>query len=341
MLSGKLWPAHPKPLPDELLSSWIVRLAEANGIKLETMTHLMFGSYLLPWNRDIDRLAPKWLLKGICAHTGASYWDAYRATLARYRTRLYPKRKDSGQLRWILSVQINSTKREGYGMQYCPACLTTDKDPYFRRKWRVAFHTFCPEHRIMLHDCCPSCGAAVTFYRRDFGHGIDEAGSICLCYQCQFDLRNAPQEPMTIYNDGAFQLYADMLKALDGPVCNAGQFNLKFHAVLHQLCKVMLSVRNQDKLRHYIANRLGVVIAPVLHGRLPFEQRRVFDRHQTVSFALWLLAAPEKRIKEAWLAKSIRFNLLLKDFSDPPKWFTDLAGRLNRRQFPELYARTN
>lgn len=341
MLSGKLWPVHPKPLPDELLSSWIVRVAEANGVKLETMTHLLFGLYLLPWNRDIDRLAPKWLLNGICSHTGTPYWDAYRTTLAGYRTRLYPHRKDSGQLRWILSVRINSTKREGYGMQYCPACLATDKEPYFRRKWRVAFHTFCTEHRIMLHDCCPACGAAVTFYRRDFRRAIDEAGAICLCYQCQFDLRTAPQEPVTVYDDGAFELSVQMLQALERPMSDAGQFNLKFHAVLHQLCKVMASIQNHDQLRQYIAQRLGVEIVPVLHGESPLEQQRVFDRHLTVLFALWLLADPGMRIREAWQAKAVRFNLLLKDFSDAPKWFTDLAGRLNRMQFPELYARAN
>lgn len=339
MLSGKLWPAHPKPQPDELLSSWIVRIAEANGIKLETMTHQLFGLYRLPWNRDIDRLAPKWLLKEICAHTGTGYWDAYRTTLAGYRTRLYPHRKDSGQLRWILSVKINSTKRDGYGIQFCPQCLATDKEPYFRRKWRVALYTFCLEHMVMLHDCCPACGSAVTFYRRDFGRAIDEAGAICLCHQCQFDLRNAPQEPVSIFDGKAFQLYAEILRSLDGPANDAGQFNLGFHAVLHQLCKVMLSVRNRDQLRQHVAATLAAEAVPILCERLPFEQRRLFDRHQTVSFALWLLANPEERIRSAWQAKAVRFNLLLKDFSDAPKWFADLTEQLNRMQFPALYAR--
>ena len=339
MLSGKLWPAHPKPLPDELLSSWIVRIAEANGVKLQTMTHLLFGLYNLPWNHDIDRLAPKWFLKGICAHTGLSYWDAYRMTLAGYRTRLYRYRKDSGQLRWILPVRINSTKRDGFGMQYCPACLAADKEPYFRRKWRVAFYTFCPKHRIMLHDCCSACGAAVSFYRRDFGKAIDEAGAICLCYQCQFDLRTAPQVPVVLYDDDVFQLYVEMLQALDGAATNAGQFDLKFHAVLHQLCKVMLSVQNHDRLRQYVANMLGVATVPLPYGKMPFEHRRVFDRYQAVIFVLWLLTAPEERIGAAWHAKAVRFNLLMKDFSDAPKWFVELAGQLNRMRFPALYGR--
>ena len=28
-LSGTIWPIHPKPLPDELLTSWMVRIARA------------------------------------------------------------------------------------------------------------------------------------------------------------------------------------------------------------------------------------------------------------------------------------------------------------------------
>lgn len=321
MLSGKLWPAHPQPLPDELLSSWIVRIAEANGVKLQTMTHLLFGLYNLPWNRDIDRLAPKWLLKGICAHTGSSYWDAYRLTLSGYRMRLYRYRKDSGQLRWVLPVRINSTKRDGFGMQYCPACLAADKEPYFRRKWRVAFNTFCPEHRIMMHDCCPVCGAAVTFYRRDFGRAIDEAGAICLCFQCQFDLRFAPQTPVAIYDEHTFQLYVEMLLAIDGAAADAGQFDLKFHAVLHQLCKVMLSAQNHDRLRQYVAEMLGVTVTPAVYGKMPLEHRRVFDRYQIAFFALWLLMGQGDRIVKAWRNKVVRYNMLKKDFQPIPSWY--------------------
>jgi hypothetical protein len=102
----------------------------------------------------------------------------------------------------------------------------------------------------------------------------------------------------------------------------------------------MLSVENHDQLRQHIAKTHGVAITPLLHREMPIEQHRVLDRYQTVSFALWLLFDPETRIREVWKAKVVRFNLLLRDFKDAPKWFTDLAGRLNRVQFPELYMRT-
>jgi hypothetical protein len=76
----------------------------------------------------------------------------------------------------------------------------------------------------------------------------------------------------------------------------------------------MLSSQNQDRLRQYVAKMLGVITTPAVYGRISLERRRVFDRYQTVFFALWLLAAPDERIKAAWQGKAVRFNLLLKDF---------------------------
>lgn len=51
---SRLWPVHIKPKDDELLSSWLVRLAMSHGLKLHT-----FCSIALPlkqiWTRDIDK----------------------------------------------------------------------------------------------------------------------------------------------------------------------------------------------------------------------------------------------------------------------------------------------
>ncbi|MCE5181523.1 MAG: TniQ family protein [Betaproteobacteria bacterium] len=329
MLSSKLWPAHPKPLPDELLSSWIVRIARANGVKLQTMTHQLFGDALTPWNRDIDRLAPKWLLKAVSEHTGTPYWDAYRTTLTCYRDRLYPRRLSSGQLRWILPLKLHSTNRQGYGLQYCPECLAEDVEPYFRRKWRVGFFTFCPNHKALAHDACPGCDSPVAFHRRDFGHGINEAGEMCLCNVCRFDLRRAPHIPASVHDPEVFALHKEMLLALDMAVSETGRFDIGFHAVLHQLCKIMVSKPNHDRLRMYVAERLGIVTLDVAHGPFPFEQRRVAERHHVLSLALWLMQKPELRLTEAWEAKVVRYNTLSKDFKERPAWFRGLAARFS------------
>ena len=126
MLSGKMWPAHPKPLPDELLSSWIVRVAEANAIKLQTLSWMLFGNGVSPWNRDIDRNAPRWLIDVLCEHTGSSYGEVFRMALVTYGGRLYPHRQAVGQLRWILPIRNYGMRHRAFGQQFCPECLAQD-----------------------------------------------------------------------------------------------------------------------------------------------------------------------------------------------------------------------
>ena len=325
MLTGELWPAHPRLLPDELLSSWIVRIAEANGIRLYTLTLALFGDRLTPWHRDVDRLAPKWLLKAICAKTGTGYWDAYHATLTGYRTRLYPRRQISGQLRWILPISVFGLNRRGYGQQFCPRCLVEDSTPYFRRAWRVGFYTFCPIHGSILLDACHECGAPVALHRRDIGREITDSKDIGHCQSCGADYRGAPIAPAPYIQPKHAELLAWMLSGLP----TGTRYDLGFLAVMHQLCKVLGSSANGGRLLRWSAEQIGLTITHPTPRRLPVEGRRVLDRHVLVSQALWLLD-DTTRLVEAWRAKVVRFNHLLKDFDAPPKWYVELCMKLKR-----------
>jgi len=40
-----LWPIHFKPLPDELLGSWIIRLGHAHGYKAERISEMFEGKW--------------------------------------------------------------------------------------------------------------------------------------------------------------------------------------------------------------------------------------------------------------------------------------------------------
>ncbi|MDQ3555642.1 MAG: TniQ family protein, partial [Gemmatimonadota bacterium] len=82
-LPGRLWPVHLKPLPDELLSSWLGRLAAAHGLKLHTFCTLAFGRRAL-WNRDLDRLAPPEVMEVLAERTATPPARVRETTLARY-----------------------------------------------------------------------------------------------------------------------------------------------------------------------------------------------------------------------------------------------------------------
>ncbi len=327
MLSGRLWPAHPKPFSDELLSSWIVRVAEANGIKLQRLCWDLFGNTRSPWNRDIDRSAPKWLLKAMCEHTGTNYWDAYHTTLTIYRNIVYPRRLSAGQLRWILPVRTHGMRREGYGQQFCPQCLAEDFEPHFRKTWRLALFTFCPTHGVMLYDACPRCGGPVIFHRRDFGVELEKAGPICRCHACGFDFREAVRGMADFPDEEIREMSSEMLGFLQRPAGGTKRFDLGFFTVLHQFCRIMGSRQNAGRLREFVAGRLGMEVAEIELGRSAFEHRRVAERHNLLLYALWLMAAPAERVREAWEAKSVRYNLMLKDIDESPMWFRQLAAR--------------
>lgn len=330
MLSGRVLPAHPKSLPDELLSSWLVRIAEANAIKLHTLTRLVLKGVPNPWIRDIDRQRRNGLWRRLGTLTGTSFRDVRRTTLASFEGHIFPKLHLSGQMRWVLPLKPRSSRRFGFGLQFCPQCLATDDQPYFRRRWRLGFVMFCPDHNAMLHDACPACGATIAVHRRDFGREINEALPLSMCNECGADLAGGSSVTPDVYDESTFRLYARLLKGLKWPKARTRSKSLEHLAVLHQLCKIIVSSRNHGALEQHICDQLGIDPQVETRGRLPFEQRRIGERYFAVSLAFWLMGDLRTRLAEAWSTKAVLFNSLLKDFRDCPGWFTKIAREFNR-----------
>lgn len=326
MTYGKIWPAHPKPCPDELLSSWIVRVAQANGIKLQTLSWQLFGNAVSPWNRDIDRTAPSWLISAFSKHTGQPYWDLFHTTLATYRTRLYRHRRLSGQLAWILPVNNHGMNRQSYGQQFCPKCLVEGPFPYFRKQWRIALFTYCPVHQIALHDACPNCQAPVVHYRGDFGKNLEEATPMNQCYLCGFDYRQAAPQKSIFYSTEIESIYTALLKSLILYTSGAERFDSSFLSVLHQLVRVLHTNSNQGKLEAFLSERLIAPSAGVKPGRKSIEVRSLKERHHLIMLGLWLMTDLQPRLTEAWQAKALRYNLMNKDLKPVPGWYRKLVS---------------
>jgi hypothetical protein len=325
-----LWLAHPKPLPEELLTSWFVRVAEANGIKLQTLSWMLFGYGKSPWQRDIDRLAPTWFLDAVCERSGLSREEAHFATLDIYRGRLYPKSRTSGELRWILPIGSAGASRRGFGMQFCPECLARDLVPYYRKQWRLALSTYCPDHGCFLYDACPACGAPVAFFRHDFGREISESKEIACCWKCEFDFRMAKRVTAVFPTVEAYEIFQSMLRSLKLPTTDAGNFSIEFFAVLHQLCRIMGMEQNRGKLLRYVSDQLRMAVPPIVLRRISFEERRLAERNPLLLCSLWIMIDLENRLRAAWEVKAVRYNLMVKDFHDPPVWYRFLTQNFLR-----------
>lgn len=333
-LTTSLWPIHYKPLPDELLSCWLVRLAHGHGLKVQTFCNAIFGNQRQVWNRDIDRLAPPWLLDMLSDRTGTHPDVVLNTTLRSYEGLLYRKFRLSGTLQWMLALKLYHRKHEGHGLQFCPACLTEDQIPYFRRRWRVAFNTVCTRHGTMLLDRCPKCGVAVAVHRLDIEH-LDALDTmpVSYCHACGFDLRDAPNVATISYNRQASVLLLDASRALDATGSDSN-WDFDRYAVMHQLCRLMTTRYKHVRLREFVLDQIGFQDISLTKDHLSFEMRPIVERHHLVQLAAWLLLDIEPRLGAAWRARTIRYSVLMKDFINPPNWYSSIVEKFSNWRGP-------
>ena len=342
-ITAPLWPIRYKPLPDELLSSWLVRLAHGHGLKVQTFCNLIFGNRHQVWNRDVDRLAPPWLVETLAMHTGTPIDVAYDTTLKAFEGILFRTPRRSGHLNWVQSLKIYHRVREGFGQQFCPACLAEDETPYFRKAWRLSISTICSHHGRMLHDRCHQCGAAVSFFRMDIGIAASDsdgdAVSVTRCHECRADLAAAPVLALVVVEPFAFARVAAVAASIHGgdrakrEMLSIGELD-----VLRHLCCLMLSTRSTLALRAYMLDMHGVD-DPVTDSvkRIPLESLPTRTRHVLLQCGAWLLDDLPGRLGAAVRSGALRYNHLLHDFDHPPPWYREvvMSAIPHRRQRDE------
>ncbi|MPT04316.1 MAG: hypothetical protein E2582_08835 [Delftia sp.] len=171
------------PFNDELLSSWLARVAVHSGCDPLTLTGVIWPKWRA-WTLDVDRgvspmraeQAAQWLE---CSP------DAVHATTLRELCERILGRCDMHRpvMPWI--VALGCRNRLHYaGLPCCPLCLASDPQPFFRRTWRLAFVVGCETHGTRLIDRCPGCCALIEPHRC-----IATLQSLGRCAACGIDLR--------------------------------------------------------------------------------------------------------------------------------------------------------
>jgi hypothetical protein len=157
--AGHRWPVDVRPAPGELLSSWLNRLAHANGVPPR-----YFGAVLgvvgETWSAQLDRHLPDAVRRllldrtAICPEEIDGLCLAY-SPLSTLRLRLRTQPQDAG-----------TSTAQSCWLQFCPSCLGEDEVPYFRRSWTLATRVSCFRHGCRLRDRCPSCGQGLAPFRQ-------------------------------------------------------------------------------------------------------------------------------------------------------------------------------
>ncbi|WP_072167966.1 TniQ family protein [Stenotrophomonas maltophilia] len=167
-----------RPIPGELLSSYVMRQAIAHGSSADKFTRLVLPHSSV-WNRDLDVCAGSEFMSALCASSGhppelLDELTLYRWTEVTRRSEVRTK----GVYHWIGCLGLYHRTRRLHGQAFCPDCL--GEYGGFLRQWRLSFWTVCPFHHRLLMDACPHCGAVVQPHRQDF--------DLRLCWSCSGDL---------------------------------------------------------------------------------------------------------------------------------------------------------
>jgi len=188
---GQLWLYRTKPQEDELFSSWLVRLAAGLAIKLQSLCVQILGLRPGFLSTDVDRDPNLRLLAVLSEATATPLDRAKQTALSAYAGYLWAAHPSSrGALPWVIPISRRGRRGRNCGVQYCRRCLAEDKEPYFRRRWRLAFNVVCERHREYLRDACATCGAPVEFHAADFGvRLLPFECAIAFCPRCGADLR--------------------------------------------------------------------------------------------------------------------------------------------------------
>ncbi len=138
-------PVAPRPYQDELLSSWMARVAARYGAEpLELMVCLAGQGGRDAGARQVDDVAPDMGLLRLWAKACRSDPERLRRRSLAFR---YPDRSRG----WFLKETV----------PVCLACFDADvaagRDAYLRANWRLAEQVVCPSHRTMLQDRCLAC----------------------------------------------------------------------------------------------------------------------------------------------------------------------------------------
>lgn len=178
----------PKPLEDELLSSWLTRMAIKHRRVLSTFLSLFVRNNGHEISKvDIDFLYNEKFFDSLVSKSNLSKKEILGLSLRSEEGYLftcndclYPPKQ----------IRKLTNKRTHNGLMYCSKCLAEDNIPYFRKKWRYNFYNACPKHKIFLTDRCWKCYEKINLSK------IKHFKELCFCFECERDLRETISFPI-------------------------------------------------------------------------------------------------------------------------------------------------
>jgi len=278
------WPVSVSLYTDELLSSWLIRNALANGCDPMSLTSYLWGSWRL-WATDFDRTISAERLETLARTFTCSVSTIQKTTLKEVASKFHSQPLTQKEMwPWMLSIGSRNRNRKG-GLQYCPDCFK-GTDPYFKKGWRSVWHTCCPQHGLTLLDKCENCRLPLE------PHKLEALWHLFTnCPNCGFELQSAQAQPLT-KNAALFQHDTDSITGSNthnyhGHIINACDW-YKLSTFFIQLVK-RITKRNHLRLLKF-AELIKLPIENIAHHSAAIENMTTKERVNILSSVQHLIS---------------------------------------------------
>ncbi|MGP5538258.1 TniQ family protein [Psychrobacter glacincola] len=239
---------------DELIRSWLVRNALFFNMKPAQLSTIIFQNTDV-WKSDIDVQLSKRSIQSLLNAVEILEKDLHQTLISSKCGNFYPHLNDSKQVKWLLQLGVHQ-RRQKNSLQYCPACIASDKTPYFRTYWRLGFLTACHIHNICFLDDCPNCNYPIDLVRYKKTNDIPfEPLDYLKCDQCSFDLRDAPRIKPSHYELEANREHFNLLVEGYGSVGNLSfSYSHIYYDGLKRIMSLFLCSEKGIDMFEYIVN---------------------------------------------------------------------------------------
>jgi hypothetical protein len=175
-----VFPLHPPPEYLESLTSYLMRLAELNGISsIDGISALCFSHQDRRITREIGDYPPV----SFDDLTQVAAWneDLLHATTFFHLAAKFGRSPLPQPMSRFLSGCV------GQYLRYCPVCFAEQPVKYYLLPWRFLVVTCCRKHKCRLLEACGHCDELIPLFRAPFTPGS--------CPKCRHELKLCASAP--------------------------------------------------------------------------------------------------------------------------------------------------
>lgn len=309
---------RPPTFQGESLSSWRQRSGIANGFWRFPQKTVRYSI------TDPDRFQSYEDLTWLSDVFGTSVDQLEMMTLDQAVKPLITTRIELSKNHWLLPIGYKA-KQTSSGPTFCPDCLASDNEPYFRLVWRLSFIAYCPTHRVQLRDRCNVCSKVV--WPSSYLLITKKWINLRHCQNCGNDLtqghNHQDHEFFHETSDALWKIYSEQKTTLAqlGTV-----HSQEYFGALWAMCQIIMRRRSLQIQQHipvllhdpiYIPENITTTISIV-----PLN-----IRIRIITAAVWLLQDWPYNFQKAIAQAKITRTCLLQTKEPRPTWMTDIINQ--------------